>query len=80
MSISPGDAKLALVCDNVARVLLIDIRRRVILRVWTGYRDAQCGWMILKGKKSSKENSKRPCILCAIIYAPKRGILSKLWF
>lgn len=41
---SPKDS-LAVACDNLGRVLLMDTQKSVILRIWKGYRDAQCGWI-----------------------------------
>eukprot|EP00939_MAST-03C_sp_MAST-3C-sp1_P004287 g4287.t1 len=31
--------------DNLGRVLLLDAETLRVLRMWKGYRDAQCGWM-----------------------------------
>lgn len=36
---------LGVVADNLGRVCLIDGLRGVVLRVWKGYRDAQCAWL-----------------------------------
>jgi len=36
---------LAVVSDNLGRVLLFDTQRSMVLRIWKGYRDAQCAWV-----------------------------------
>ena len=63
---------LAVATDNFGRVLLLDTRRKVVSRVWKGYRDAQCGWVQSREEGQSREG------LFLIIYAPKRGIL-EIW-
>lgn len=72
ITISPN-GRLAAVADSHARVVLLDVRRRLALRVWKGYRDAQCGWFEIGGRKEKSKNSCK--ILCLVIFAPKRGIL-----
>lgn len=34
--------QLAAVTDNLGRVILIDCNRAIAIRVWKGYREAQC--------------------------------------
>ena len=36
---------LAVSADNLGRVLLIDMQKSLVLRIWKGYRDAQCAWL-----------------------------------
>jgi len=43
-SIDPS-GKLAATCDNLGRVLLIDLPNRQIIRMWKGHRDASCSWI-----------------------------------
>lgn len=57
---------LAVATDGFGRVLLIDTRACTVVRMWKGYRDAQCGW-ILNGKD-----------LLLVIHAPRRGLL-EVW-
>ncbi|ETV71215.1 hypothetical protein, variant 2 [Aphanomyces astaci] len=44
LNVSPN-GKLALVPDTLGRILLIDTTSMLLIRLWKGYRDAQCGWM-----------------------------------
>uniref|UniRef100_A0A915IYW1 Rab3 GTPase-activating protein non-catalytic subunit n=1 Tax=Romanomermis culicivorax TaxID=13658 RepID=A0A915IYW1_ROMCU len=89
--LSPGNARMALVCDSNGRVLLIDVRQRVITRMWKGYRDAQCAWLEIFGHENTlvasgplnlrtkgEQRLVKRSALCAVIYAPKRGIL-EVW-
>lgn len=36
---------LAAAADSLGRVLLMDTHKAMVLRIWKGYRDAQCGWI-----------------------------------
>ncbi|KAG3028365.1 hypothetical protein PC120_g4878 [Phytophthora cactorum] len=36
---------LAAVSDTLGRILLVDTSRMLVIRMWKGYRNAQCGWM-----------------------------------
>ena len=53
--------------DSLGRVLLLEARTLVVLRLWKGYRDAQVGWCGGGGGG-----------LALAIYAPRRGLL-ELW-
>lgn len=59
------NTSLAIATDGFGRVLLVDTRACVITRMWKGYRDAQCGWIVGKS-------------LYLVIHAPRRGIL-EVW-
>ncbi|GAQ77574.1 hypothetical protein KFL_000010230 [Klebsormidium nitens] len=61
---------LGAVVDSLGRVCLIDGLGEVVLRVWKGYRDAQCAW-------TAKERQEQ-VDLCLAIYAPRRGVL-EVW-
>ena len=71
LSLSPRGV-LAVATDNFGRVLLLDTRRKVVSRLWKGYRDAQCGWIQCREEGEGREG------LFLAIYAPKRGIL-EIW-
>ncbi|GAX73976.1 hypothetical protein CEUSTIGMA_g1426.t1 [Chlamydomonas eustigma] len=43
-SLSPGGRLLASV-DSLGRVMLLEGRSLHVIRMWKGYRDAQCGWL-----------------------------------
>jgi hypothetical protein len=53
--------------DSLGRVLLLEARTLVVLRIWKGYRDAQCGWVVDQDGSAHM-----------VIYAPRRGLL-ELW-
>ncbi|XP_069162048.1 rab3 GTPase-activating protein non-catalytic subunit isoform X2 [Procambarus clarkii] len=73
VSMSPG-RRLAVVTDDLGRVTLIDVHRGVALRMWKGYRDANCGWHEVEG---SWGGTKR-CVVFLLIYTPRRGLL-EVW-
>uniref|UniRef100_A0A8R1TPJ0 Rab3-GAP regulatory subunit N-terminal domain-containing protein n=1 Tax=Onchocerca volvulus TaxID=6282 RepID=A0A8R1TPJ0_ONCVO len=77
---APSKYKLAAVTDSLARVTLIDIRTRHMVRMWKGYRDARCAWLegvsTLDRKKSRYELDLQPSTaLFLVIFAPRRGLL-----
>ncbi|XP_063235843.1 rab3 GTPase-activating protein non-catalytic subunit isoform X2 [Bacillus rossius redtenbacheri] len=84
---SPG-RNLSVVSDSLGRVILIDNKRGVAIRMWKGYREAQCGWLEaqedVKGLRSSGDRSHRsaPVVprvaLFLVIYSPKKGII-EIW-
>jgi len=53
----------ALASDQLGRVLLIDTTQQLVVRMWKGMRDAQCGWLQESGK------------LFMLLYAPRRGFV-----
>lgn len=80
------DHNLAVVTDNLNRIILIDCNRGVALRIWKGYRDAQCSFIRAKEKSatttnkkgsSTNENEKRKALFL-VIYAPRRSCL-EIW-
>lgn len=75
--IAPGN-EIAVIADNLDRVILIDCRRGVALRVWKGYRDAQCAFIKVKEKTLKGDKSERRRALFLIIYAPRLGCL-EIW-
>ncbi|GLE00339.1 hypothetical protein PINS_up009096 [Pythium insidiosum] len=64
--------RLAAVSDTLGRVLLIDTHRMTIIRMWKGYRYAQCGWM------HGSEGKTRRKGLYLVIYSAQRGIV-EVW-
>lgn len=60
------NTSLAVATDGFGRVLLVNSRACVITRMWKGYRDAQCGWILIGTS------------LYLVIHAPRRGIL-EVW-
>lgn len=87
--ISPNKM-LSVVMDSLGRVILIDNRQGLAIRMWKGYRDAQCGWIEAHEEKqriSRKERKNNPGIvshsqqrraLFLVIYAPKKGLID-IW-
>lgn len=69
--LSPS-GRLAAVSDTLGRILLIDNSRMIVIRMWKGYRNAQCGWM-----HGSEGAFRRPG-LYLVIYSAQRGIV-ELW-
>lgn len=52
--------------------MLIDTSRMMVIRMWKGYRNAQCGWM------HGSEGVRRPKGLYLVIYSAQRGIV-EVW-
>lgn len=73
--ISSPDKRLALVTDDFGRVMLVDVTNWLVVRLWKGYRSAQCGWIEVK---RNPEERGSPCASFVAIYAPKRGLL-EIW-
>jgi hypothetical protein len=44
ISVDPLDGRLMACCDNLGRVLLIDLESKQVVRVWKGFREAECKW------------------------------------
>uniref|UniRef100_A0A336MRX7 CSON006231 protein n=1 Tax=Culicoides sonorensis TaxID=179676 RepID=A0A336MRX7_CULSO len=71
--------QLAAVADNLGRVILIDCNKAIAIRVWKGYREAQCCFVevVEKLQKNMEKNDrKRAQIL--VIYAPRRQCI-EVW-
>jgi len=75
---------LAATTDSFGRVILIDVARKVAIRMWKGYRDAQLGFLQVQEDESSRRESplnsaSSPRLATfLVIYAPRRGIL-EVW-
>lgn len=54
--LAPPSYQLAVVADYLGRVMLIDIIKGITIRMWKGYRDAQCGFIQVLEEKSRKGN------------------------
>nr|XP_040223848.2 rab3 GTPase-activating protein regulatory subunit [Anopheles coluzzii] len=77
--------QLAAVADNLGRVILVDCQRGIALRIWKGYRDAQCGFVEVAEKLPKESSSAAPGrkmdrrkALFLVIYAPRRSVL-EIW-
>lgn len=73
--VSSPDKRLAAVTDDFGRVLLVDATNWIVVRVWKGYRSAQCGWIEVK---RNPDELGSPHASFLVIYAPKRGLL-EVW-
>lgn len=70
---------LAAVTDNLGRIILIDCFKGIALRVWKGYRDAQCSFVKVNEKLSKMANANdRRHALFLVIFAPRRSCL-EIW-
>lgn len=47
-ALSP-DKRLVAVSDNVGRVAVVDVNKGIIIRLFKGYRDAQCAFVQVSG-------------------------------
>ncbi|EDW64165.1 rab3 GTPase-activating protein non-catalytic subunit [Drosophila virilis] len=77
LALAPG-SKLAAVTDNLDRVMLVDTQQAIILRVWKGYRDAQCAFMPIKERSVRGIKTHKRKALFLVIYAPRLGCLD-IW-
>ncbi|XP_077997216.1 rab3 GTPase-activating protein non-catalytic subunit-like [Glandiceps talaboti] len=90
VTLSPSHT-LAVTTDSFGRVLLIDANKGIAVRIWKGYRDAQCGWIEVledvhaksetpekKGSRVSRSKGRTRKAIFLVIYAPRRGIL-EVW-
>ncbi|XP_065095056.1 rab3 GTPase-activating protein non-catalytic subunit isoform X2 [Ochlerotatus camptorhynchus] len=71
---------LAAVADNLGRIVLVDCVKGIALRIWKGYRDAQCGFVEVAEKIAkdvvTKQDRRKAIFL--VIYAPRRSVL-EVW-
>ncbi|XP_037975017.2 rab3 GTPase-activating protein regulatory subunit [Plutella xylostella] len=78
IAVSP-DRRLAAIADNTGRVALLDVNRGHLVRMFKGYRDAQCGFVQVfeesakKPQLSTIKETRRAVFL--IIYNPKKGLI-----
>lgn len=69
------DHKFAAVSDTVGRVLLIDTARGATIRMFKGYREAQCAFIQVPDEKKSKHKGHTRIALFLLIYSGKKGTL-----
>ena len=63
--LSPS-GQIGCMTDNLGRIMLIDMDDMSIRRIWKGYRNAQCGWIV------NDEGRKKEFL---VIYAPQRSLI-----
>eukprot|EP00795_Rhopilema_esculentum_P002830 gene2830-1060_t len=77
------DGSLAACTDDFGRILVISNDTGLVVRMLKGYRDAQCGWIVVDDRQDEQigvgETEKKiRQALFLVIYAPRRGIL-EIW-
>ncbi|XP_040942797.1 rab3 GTPase-activating protein non-catalytic subunit isoform X3 [Gossypium hirsutum] len=84
LTLSPSGT-LAAITDSLGRILLLDTRALVVVRIWKGYRDANCFFMEMLVNRDDKRASssyhvpgKSDYCLCLAIHAPRKGII-EVW-
>lgn len=84
LTLSPSGS-LAAITDSLGRILLLDTKALVVVRLWKGYRDASCLFVEMvasKDKAASRptyyEHTKSDYCLCLAIHAPRKGIV-EVW-
>lgn len=84
LTLSPGGT-LAAITDSLGRILLLDTKALVVVRLWKGYRDASCLFMemLVKGDSAGSTSAyvnrvKSDYCLCLAIHAPKKEII-EVW-
>ncbi|KAJ8747155.1 hypothetical protein K2173_010016 [Erythroxylum novogranatense] len=84
LTLSPSGT-LAAITDSLGRILLLDTQALVVVRLWKGYRDANCLFTeMLVNKDSARASSsnyeltKGDYCLCLAIHAPRKGII-EVW-
>lgn len=66
--------RLAAISDSLGRIILVDCSQNIILRIWKGYRDAQCSFMQVDEKLSKNtRKQKRKHTTFLAIYSPRRS-------
>ncbi|EPS61151.1 hypothetical protein M569_13648, partial [Genlisea aurea] len=80
LTVSPTGTLMA-VTDSLGRILLLDTRALVVVRLWKGYREASCLFVEMLGIKDKSglhEYRKSDHFLCLAIHAPRKGIV-EVW-
>lgn len=80
MWLAPNN-QMAAVTDNLGRIILVDCFRGIALRVWKGYREAQCSFVKVNekpSKSSANSSTDRRHAMFLIIFAPRRSCL-EIW-
>lgn len=67
--------KLAAISDALGRVILLDTYKGIAIRIFKGYRDAQCAFIQVPDEKKTKHKGQRAVALFLVIYSPKKGTL-----
>lgn len=71
----------SVVSDGLGRLTLINNLRGIAVRMWKGYRRAQCGWLQVEEEEPSQKGNPKHLlrtVLFLVIYDPKKGML-EVW-
>ncbi|KAI7733130.1 hypothetical protein M8C21_012705 [Ambrosia artemisiifolia] len=77
LTLSPAGT-LAAITDSLGRIMLLDTRTLVVVRMWNGYRDASCLFVERLVNKNSQGRVKSDYCLCLGIHAPRKCII-EIW-
>lgn len=78
--ISP-DKKLSIVTDSLGRIALIDNQKGIAVRLWKGYRGAQCSFLEVPDEERIRQKGtpkRQRLATFLIIYIPKKGMI-EIW-
>lgn len=86
--VSSPNKMFSVISDAMGRVILLNNKKGTAVRMWKGYRDAQCGWIEVTeerdrgvhrnvDKKSGRKALFRTALFL-VIYAPKKGVID-IW-
>lgn len=78
--LAPNNHQICAITDNLGRIILMDTISGAMIRIWKGYREAQCGFLEVSEARSRKDQSSegRRSGLFLVIYAPRKSIL-EIW-
>lgn len=84
---SPNEM-FSVISDAMGRVILVNCKKGIAVRMWKGYRDAQCGWIEVTEERdrgtrnrSVDKSGRRAFLRTAlflVIYAPRKGVID-IW-
>lgn len=69
------DHRYAAISDSVGRVLVVDVNRGVTIRMFKGYREAQCAFIQVPNEKKSRQRGNTKNALFLVVYSGKKGTL-----
>lgn len=73
--VASPDRRLLAITDDFGRVMMVDSTNWIVIRMWKGYRSAQCGWIQVKQNPEKRES---PTATFLVIHAPKRDLV-EIW-
>lgn len=67
--------KLLATTDSLGRVMIFDLSSMTAMKIFKGYREAQCYWVVVGQDTMTLEQSASKSAELLLIFAPRRGIL-----